>query len=283
MNAKSCIAIFLMFCSLPVFGQDKLFKKNGTVVDALIKSIGKETIAYTRFDNPSGPEYTIYKSSIEKVKYQNGSVVTFDQNNEYIPNTRVKDNQISKQSENYDLPNSGKASLPRNIVAFAPVQFTEIGMAGFSLSYEHVMDKNGLLSFSIPVILEFSSEGIKYNNQNYKNDPMVYLMPGIKIYPTGSNGLMKYAVGPSFVMAAGQTTVNGIQGPSYASYIPPPVTKNRALLGMMVNQSINVNPTSHLYLGVEFGFGFTYLSEVGGVYTGTEGLVQFNFKMGYRY
>src|ERR1700744_4152222 len=52
------------------FAQDKIYKRNGDVIDAKIKSVGTKTVTYLRFDNQSGPEYTIVKAEVEKIVYQ---------------------------------------------------------------------------------------------------------------------------------------------------------------------------------------------------------------------
>ena len=104
-------------------------------------------------------------------------------------------------------------------------------------------------------------------------------MPGIKIYPTGCYGMAKYAIGPSLVIADGRRT-NSYYDPYYYSFTS---TEDHFVLGMMINQSLNISPTPHLYLGTEMGLGFSYINNVGGVAQGTEALFQFNFKIGYRF
>ena len=122
---------------------------------------------------------------------------------------------------------------------------------------------------------------------------MVYLMPGIKIYPTGNQGMAKYAIGPSLVLGAGQRTDYYYSmyyaDPYYMNnnliYAPADIKikRDRMILGMMVNQSINISPTPRLYLGSEFGFGFTYINNLDGKRDGTIPLVQFSFKVGYKF
>jgi hypothetical protein len=110
---------------------------------------------------------------------------------------------------------------------------------------------------------------------------MFYLMPGIKIYPTGGFGKVKYAIGPSLVVADG-TKTGEIYDPYYGG-TNQFISEDHFMLGMMVNQSVNINPTPRLYLGSEFGFGFTYINSLAGINQTTAGLVQFSFKVGYRF
>jgi hypothetical protein len=199
---------------------------------------------------------------------------------------QTTDENVMIRDENTPMPRK----YGRNVLAFSPIQFSENGVAGLGVSYEHVIDAAGILSFYVPVSAVLSidnSFNTDYygNTVEYRSDPMFYLMPGVKIYPTGCFGKARYAIGPSLVVAAGQKTEYNYD---YPYTYPGPtnyygVTRDRFLLGMMVNQSVNINPTPHLYIGAELGLGFTYLHLEDGVNRGTVPLFQFGFKVGYRF
>ena len=169
-----------------------------------------------------------------------------------------------------------------NIIAFAPLQFTENGVAGFSFSYERAIDSRSIVAFYLPAVVEFNLANTQNTgNTNGNSDPMFYLMPGIKLYPTGGFGpIAKYAIGPSLVIGEGQRTVGSSNYYFTGNYYE---VQSHFLLGMIVNQSVNINPTPWLYIGCEFGMGFTYVDRVGGISQGTKPLVNFNFKIGLRY
>ena len=189
-------------------------------------------------------------------------------------------------------PKKEKAKYAENVLAIAPIQLSENGVAGLGFSYERSLDKAGIIALYVPlsVVMNTNSEQRLGSNAHY-NDPMVYVMPGLKIYPTGNQGLAKYAIGPSIVFATGQRTeltpdYNNYYYPNvYAPiYLPATyVTRQHNILGMMINQSLNINPTPHLYIGTEFGFGFSYMNKLDGISQQTTGLVQFSFKVGYRF
>jgi len=276
MKLKTCLlsALLIAICST-AFAQDKIYKRNGDVVEAKIKSIGVKTITYVRFDNQTGPEYTIIKNEVEKVVYQNGNEEEFANGRAPRPSRHARAD--SDQDEHI--------VYKHNVLAIAPLQFTENGL-GFGLSYERSLDKKGYISFYLPAALTFNlNNGTYYNqstgaNQNIPADPMFYAMPGIKVYPTGCNGLVRYSVGPSVVIGDGQK--------SSATYDPSGnatsyYTQDHLVLGIIVNNTLNINPNPHIFLGLELGFGFTYLNRIGGLNQGTEGLVQGGFKIGYRF
>ena len=265
------IVIFSIFLYGTAIAQDKIFKSNGDVLDTKIRKVGSNMIIFVRYDNQSGPEYTIPKNEVTKIKYQNGSEETFGSDNGQHQPPGIMD----RRAENESL----KGKYKSNVLAVAPIQLTENGLIGISVSYEKAIDKNDIVSFYMPVILEFNSQNSTDINNPNNPDPLFYVMPGIKIYPTGGYGLAKYAIGPSFVIADGQKTTTGYDLYGNTTY----TVGSHFLLGMMMNQSININPTPHLYIGSEFGFGFTYIDQIDGVNQGVQGLVQFCFKVGYRY
>lgn len=205
----------------------------------------------------------------------------------YAQEKTDKNDEEALRAEGRELHNDSRPCAPKlpNIIAVHPLQFTENGVAGVGVSYEHAFDPAGIVALYIPVVLDFntstSNPGYYGNNGSATYDPMFYVMPGIKIYPTGSFGVAKYAIGPNLVVADGRKTSGFYDpyygGPWYNSDL------DHFVLGMMINQSLNINPTPRLYLGTELGMGFSYLNEIGGNNQPTEFLVQFNFKIGYRF
>ena len=195
-------------------------------------------------------------------------------------------------------------------LSLAPLQYTESGVGG-ALSYERALDVDGIVSAYVPFIAAFSLRGDRdryynynnYNSYNYggyygntlesRNSYMLYAMPGIKFYPTGM-GHVKYAIGPNAVIGWGQRKESGYvyayptydPGYPYTTYVAPTYynsTYSRLLVGMMINNSLNIQATPHLHIGVEMGFGFTYYDRIGSVNEGSKFLTQGNFNMGYTF
>ncbi len=165
------------------------------------------------------------------------------------------------------------AAKGKNIVSLAPIQFTENGV-GLSFSYEKGIDNGGIVAYNLPVIVTFNLN-TNSSNGNHQ-DAMAYFSPGIKFYPTSSYGTVKYAIGPSLVIGAGEKT-------SYSYDYNTYNTQSKFIFGIIVSNSLNINPTPHFYMGIDFGFGFTYFNRLGGNNDGITGIVQSGFKMGYRF
>ena len=70
------ILIFFSFCLFSVkilLAQDIILFKNGIEAEVKVKEVNPEHIKYVRFDNPAGPIYTVYRSEVFMIKYENGS------------------------------------------------------------------------------------------------------------------------------------------------------------------------------------------------------------------
>ena len=75
------IAIFIL-TSTSLFAQDIIVLKNGDEIKAIVQEIGTDAIKYKKFENQAGPTYTMTKSDVFMIKYQNGSKDVFQTENE---------------------------------------------------------------------------------------------------------------------------------------------------------------------------------------------------------
>ena len=68
--------IYLLFVvtlfSLQAFAQDKLYKKNGDVIEAKVLEVNEAEIKYKIFTDQEGPTYTVDKDRLSKIVYQSG-------------------------------------------------------------------------------------------------------------------------------------------------------------------------------------------------------------------
>lgn len=62
------------------YSQDKIFRKNGKIVEARIVEIGSDEIKYKEFNNPDGPVYVLETDRISKIVYANGKTEKFIMN-----------------------------------------------------------------------------------------------------------------------------------------------------------------------------------------------------------
>lgn len=78
---KSFIFSFLasIFIIPVCFSQDIITKKTNEVINAKVLEVKVLEITYKKFDNPDGPIYTILKSEVLKIQYENGTIDIFKQ------------------------------------------------------------------------------------------------------------------------------------------------------------------------------------------------------------
>lgn len=267
------IMVLTATAAVTALAQDKIYKRDGAIIEAKVRSVGSTAVTYNRWDNQSGPEYSLPKLDVSKIKYQNGSEDSFD--DDIFPPGLPRPHRRTETSDS-----SRRHTYGRTVAAVGPMQFTENGL-GFCFSYERVLDEAGIVAFYVPAIATWH-----FNNNSYYNsvtgkyesahqDFMFYFMPGIKLYPATCFRRSSYSIGPNLVYATGdkseEISVGGYR------------TMNHMMVGMILNQSLNINPGPHVYMGFDFGLGFSYVNRIDGANQNTTGLVQGAFRIGYRF
>ena len=78
---------FLLVAGYSAFAQDIITKKDETDIKAKISEVGTTEVKYKNFSNLDGPDYTISKSDILMITYENGERDIF--NTESKSNTSI--------------------------------------------------------------------------------------------------------------------------------------------------------------------------------------------------
>jgi hypothetical protein len=68
---------FIFLLSFSAFSQDSLFLVKGTKEAVVLLEVNPDNLRYKRFDNQTGPTYTILKKEVILVKYKNGKKDVF--------------------------------------------------------------------------------------------------------------------------------------------------------------------------------------------------------------
>lgn len=141
---------------------------------------------------------------------------------------------------------NSKQDFGKHIISFSPLQVIGFELlddeADFTVgaAYEHVLS-NGYIGIKLPV-------SYTINNINKS----AYFSPTLKFYPK-RQGVVKYAVGPQFILAVGKITTTTFNVNKHVM-----VTENRSQLGFVLNNSLNFSVSKALYVGLEGGLGFRY-------------------------
>lgn len=177
-----------------------------------------------------------------------------------------------------------------NILRLSPITAMDIGV-GFGLSYERILDRQGMVGLVLPVHLILENDGDDFLNGNGDWDnthAYVYFTPGLKIYPFGQRKVT-YAVGPNLMLGYG-----GGKEWYYDGYYSQRVDVTRLRLGMLVNNYVNFQLGPSFNLGLELGLGVRYLDRETVDYptfpysnttrnNGIEATGQFSMTLGFRF
>jgi hypothetical protein len=260
--------------------QDKIYLTDGKLIEAKVKEIGPKNVVYKRWDNQDGADYILARREVIRIVYQNGTEEKINRSfsGPGRPPMADRDESVRSGNKKGDMGEYGK-----NIIAIAPIQMTNESVSGIGIHYERIMDKDGMFSIYLPVAISFYDEEAGVNLKESRTFVNAY--PGLKIYPGGSGRRVSYSVGASFGFGFGNKFKEvRVQDPITGSYTLTYKDASLFKTGFMVNNGLNIQPTKHFYVGLEFGIGILYYNNEKTDYTvGEEPFVQFNFKMGYRF
>lgn len=108
--------LFLPFMSL---AQDQILLTTGDEIKAKVLEIGLEEVKYKKWDNQNGPAYSLKKTDIFLIKYENGSKDVFSK-----PRSDSNSNSESKTQAQASGPSSG---TPATLYFYRPKKFAGSG------------------------------------------------------------------------------------------------------------------------------------------------------------
>lgn len=76
---KKLLFLFLVISNV-INSQDVITKNNGEDIKSKVLEVGEESIKYKKFSNLNGPTYTLKKSEILMIRYENGEKDIFNNN-----------------------------------------------------------------------------------------------------------------------------------------------------------------------------------------------------------
>ncbi len=112
---KNLILVFIAVLTFNfAHGQDKIYLKSEENIEAKILEINIDEVRYRKVSNPDGPIFTILKSDIHMILYENGESEIFKE--EETPSTTVSTTNIIREKK---ILNGGGAKL--GLIAGLPV------------------------------------------------------------------------------------------------------------------------------------------------------------------
>jgi len=90
-----CILIFCLFFKAK--SQDLIVKSDGTIIKSKIIEVTEDIIKYKKADNPNGPIYSVSKSFLTAINYENGTVEKFEEKSKVAK--KIDDDEDSEVEE----------------------------------------------------------------------------------------------------------------------------------------------------------------------------------------
>lgn len=129
MSIKKLCAFFLLFASATYsYGQDIITNKSGEEIKTKVLEVTQTEIKYKKHGNTNGPTYTISKSEVFMIKYENGEKDVFGESIKQVKNsieTTVEDELYSKGKDDaityYKGNNSGAGGTMATVIFTTPL------------------------------------------------------------------------------------------------------------------------------------------------------------------
>jgi hypothetical protein len=105
----SLLLFLIIYPVLSVQGQDIIVKKNGDEIKSKVEQVLDTEIKYRKAENPSGPVYSVKKSEVFMIKYENGTRDVFE--NQPVVTTPQKSPANSISFTDEDLKPAKNAAI----------------------------------------------------------------------------------------------------------------------------------------------------------------------------
>ncbi|MBK9284287.1 MAG: hypothetical protein IPM51_08175 [Sphingobacteriaceae bacterium] len=84
--------------------QDIIVKSDGSIIKGKITEVGEETIKYKKADNPDGPTYSVSKSNLSSINYENGDVEKFTSSEKKASSKEAYDEDKMEDEDREEKP-----------------------------------------------------------------------------------------------------------------------------------------------------------------------------------
>lgn len=99
---KKLIFLLVLVSTLQAIAQDVIVKTDGSTILSKVLEVNTNDIKYKKHSNPKGPTYTINKSEVMSINYENGDRDSFASQND---NNQTKKDNGGNLSENTRIAN----------------------------------------------------------------------------------------------------------------------------------------------------------------------------------
>ena len=180
MHRHILLAVILLFSAGIATAQDVILKKDNTTVLSKVLEITSTEIKYKKWSNQEGPTYSINRSEVTRINYQNGDVDTFNDNVVNAPTPQPTETVPDFQTPQPQPETQPKVESPKSPYSRSRVQFSLNGGVAIPMGKFGTTAKtyNSLVDFCAP--FQIFSENTGTSSQ-----------VGVGAAKTGFSGSMK--------------------------------------------------------------------------------------------
>lgn len=209
------LLVAAVIVSTTLNAQDLITKKDGTDVPAKVLEINVDDIKYKRMDNLNGPTFTMLKSDILMIRYENGTKDIFANEPAKTAAAPKKTavNQVAEETAQTDKADPYKSRRPRVLLynsLYKPMGewYGENGNLGYNLGFE------GIVPLGTQYINFIAGYNFGYNGASYRDDDdnyyeWGYLQSWTTIGLRGQGHAGQFAFYGSLLTGANATTLTG--------------------------------------------------------------------------
>lgn len=147
---KFIIVLYLLLCSVLGFAQDVLTKKNGEDISSKVLEVTTTEIKYKKFDNPNGPTFTILKSEVLLIRYENGTKDVFNEPQKPVTQSQA----VVERTVSFK-----KNEIKGNVLALI--------LGSIAVTYERILNEESAVGFALTVPVDDYVFDINYTATAY--------------------------------------------------------------------------------------------------------------------
>ncbi len=115
------LTLLTVFFSISLYAQDIITTRSGEDILAKILEISQTEVKYKKHDNQEGPTFTLLKSTLLMIRYDNGSKDIFNVSGTDHSNEDMNIRGIQDALANYRGRNSGAGWTAATTILFSPI------------------------------------------------------------------------------------------------------------------------------------------------------------------
>jgi len=221
-GVKNVFTFILLTTSISVINaQDIITKKNGDEIKAKVQEVGINDVRYKLFENESGPTYTLLKSDIFMIKYENGEKDRF--NNQPVTNNAV--NETNDHSApvitNSSPQQSGQTPSTDGQETKKRKGYVGLGIGGAFLTEDYSNVSGGiqvnvnfgyLFTKNVGINASFLSTSFDLSNYEDSSIGLIGFLTGPLFSTATSNQAVEFDLRPTIGFASGSVSVGNKSG-----------------------------------------------------------------------